>query len=207
MTRKRNINSINILKNKTWSSSWYLHKQEYSIYLQQDLILYIYIKSFVFQINQLSITNIRLYRLNNFIIFDIFLNVLNLIKKQLLIKFLKDLNRFTKKNIFFTFKKLYIINVLKSSFNLSFKICLLIEKRFKFRSKIIKYLLKKIKNISNGVYVQCCGRINNVDIAKNDKLYLGSVSLNSIKNFINYSCCISNTKKGLLSIKVWIHSN
>jgi len=207
MTRKKNISSMNILNNKIWSSSWYLHRHEYSIYLQQDLILYLYIKSFIFYIDQFNITNIRLYRINHYIIFDIFLSVLNSIKKQLLINLLKNLNKFIKKNLLLTFKKLYFIDVLKSSFNLSFKISLLIEKRFKFRSKIIKYLLKKIKSISKGIYVQCSGRINNADIAKNDKLYLGTVSLQSIKNFINYSCCISNTKKGLLSIKVWIHIN
>jgi small subunit ribosomal protein S3 len=205
MTRKRNTSSINILKNKIWNSSWYLNKHEYYRLLQQDIILYSFIKSFVTYASQLNFINIRLYRLNNYVIFDIYLNMLNIIKKKLLLNFLDNLNIFLKKDLLLTLKKLHYVSILKSSFNLSFKISQLIEKRFKFRSKTIKYLLKKVKSISKGVYVECSGRINNVDIARNDRLYLGTIPLQSIKNYINYSCTIANTKKGLLSVKVWIY--
>ena len=66
-------------------------------------------------------------------------------------------------------------------------------------------MIKKIKDSSRGIYVQCTGRINNVDMARKDKLYLGSIPLQSIDASINYGFVIANTTKGLQSIKVWIH--
>ena len=127
--------------------------------------------------------------------------------KKVLLKlslFLGYLAKFFERDICLAIYKPTFLDLLKNGFNIALKLARLVERRIKFRSKLIKRLLKKIKKNSTGVYVQCKGRINNVDMARVDKLYLGSLPLQSLNLSISYGLTIANTFKGLQSIKVWI---
>jgi small subunit ribosomal protein S3 len=201
MSKKKNVVSLNLTKNKSWNSSWYIHKEEYNFLFQQDLLLYSYIRS---QLSIFQINNIRLYRTNNLMIIDLMLINSKLLNTNLLSDILNKLNIFFNKNVFISINTISYMEVLKNGFNLALKIAKYIEKRVKFRSKIVKSLLIKVKENVKGVYVQCTGRINNVDMARTDKLYLGSLPLQSIKHSISYGFVVANTVKGLQSIKVWI---
>jgi small subunit ribosomal protein S3 len=124
--------------------------------------------------------------------------------RELITIFLNSLSIFLNKYVYVAINKLSYIISIKNAFNIALKIANLIEKRIKFRSKIVKTLIKKVKDNARGIYVQCTGRINNVDMARVDKLYLGSVPLQSIKAYIDYAFVVANTSKGLQSIKVWV---
>jgi len=124
---------------------------------------------------------------------------------NIFITFVEKLSLFFKQKLFLTVKKLSLTNVLNSGFYVALKIARLLEKRIKFRSKTIKLMLKKIKNNCLGLFVQCKGRINNVNIARTDKLYMGSVSLQTVNISTSYGQVIANTAKGLQCIKVWIN--
>lgn len=206
MSRKKNTSCLNITNNKTWSSSWCNYaKEEFRQLVQEDLILYSYIRSQLKNFESINTINVRIYRVNDFVIIDLTVTILNLLTQDLLKKFLSPLSQFYNKYIYLVVNKASYIVAVQSGFNVASKIAKLIEKRIKFRSKLIKTLIKKIKDSSRGIYVQCTGRINNVDMARKDKLYLGSVPLQSIDASINYGFVIANTTKGLQSIKVWIH--
>jgi small subunit ribosomal protein S3 len=205
MSRKKNTSCLNISNNKNWNNSWCIYnQQEYHLLFQQDIIFHSYIRSLFSILNNNIIINIRLYRTNNLIIVDLTMNNITFVEKTSLVKLLNNLTLFFNKNVYLVIKKADALSTLKSSFNIAFKIACLIEKRIKFRSKIVKTLLKNVKKSCKGIYVQCTGRINNVDMAKSDKLYIGSVPLQSINANIDYSLVIANTVKGLQSIKVWI---
>jgi small subunit ribosomal protein S3 len=206
MSRKKNTSSLNISNNKTWNSSWSIYNQEEFRYLlQEDLIFYSYIRSQFKAFDLINIINLRLYRVNNFLIIDIMITFMNLVARQSLTTFLNSLSKFSDKCIYLAVYKPLYSNVMNNAFNIALKIAKLIEKRVKFRSKLVKGLIKKVKDNCKGVYVQCTGRINNVDMAKVDKLFLGSVPLQSIKAIIDYGFVVANTNKGLQSIKVWIY--
>ena len=204
MSRKKNTTSLNISKNKNWNSSWYIYKEEYHSLLQGDIILYSYIRSQLNNLETSNIVGVRVYRINDYLILDLMLNSLSLLNKKLLSNFLTSLNLFYNKNIFLALNKLSFLDLFKNGFYIALKIAKFIEKRIKFRSKLVKLLLKKVKDNCKGIYVQCTGRINNVDMARNDKLYLGSLPLQSINLSISYGLVVANTTKGLQSIKVWI---
>lgn len=204
MSRKKNITSLNITKNKNWASSWHVYKEEYHLLFQEDIILYSYIRSQFAALEKSNISSVRLYRLNNFTVIDLTITSLNSLSKNLLSEFLNNVNIFFKKNIFLALNKFSFIQTLKNGFVIALKIAKLIEKRIRFRSKTVKLLLKKIKDNCKGIYVQCTGRINNVDMARSDKLYLGPLPLQSIYSSISYGFVVANTTKGLQSIKVWI---
>lgn len=204
MSRKKNTTSLNICKNKNWNSSWYIYKEEYHNLLQGDLLIYSYIRSQLTNLETSNIVGVRIYRINDYLILDLMLSTLSLLNKKLLSNFLNSLNLFFNKNIFLALHKLSFLDLFKNGFYIALKIARFIEKRIKFRSKLVKLLLKKVKDNCKGIYVQCTGRINNVDMARNDKLYLGSLPLQSTNLSISYGLVVANTTKGLQSIKVWI---
>jgi len=206
MICKKNIIVSNISKNKNWISSWYVHKKEYSKLIQKDSILISYIRSFLFNNKIHTSTGLRLYRFSDIIIIDFYLFYVVFLIRKTFVTFIENINLFFLKSIFFTVNKLSFLDISSNGFYIAFKIARLIEKGLKFRSKLIKLLLKKIKKNSIGIYVQCTGRINNTNIAKIDKLYIGSISLQSINLFTSYGLVIANTAKGLQSIKVWINN-
>ena len=205
MSRKKNTACINIGKNKNWNSSWCIYNQkEYRFLFQEDITLYSYLRSQFINIEPTNIVNFKFYRIDNFLIIDLMLTSINLSCKQILVEFLNSLSKFYNKPIYLAINKLSPINIQKNGFNIALKIAQFLERRVKFRSKIIKTLIKKAKENCKGIYVECTGRINNVDMARADKLYMGSIPLQSIKASISHGFVVANTIKGLQSIKVWI---
>jgi len=206
MSRKKNTSSLNISNNKTWNSSWCIYSQEeFRHLLQEDLMLYSYLRSQFKNFDLLNVIGIRLYRVTNFLIIDVMVSFISLATRNSLTAFLNSLSKFFDKFVYLAINKPSYINIINNAFNIALKIARFIETRVKFRSKLVKTLIKKVKDNSKGVYVQCTGRINNVDMAKTDKLFLGSVPLQSFKSLIDYGFVIANTNKGLQSIKVWIY--
>lgn len=208
MSRKKNTLSLNIAKNKNWNNSWssYIQK-EYRILFQEDIVLQSYFRSQLRNFEKINIINLRFYRINKLLLIDIGISSIKSLKKKILLKltsFLSCLAKFFERDVCLAIYKPPFLDLLNNGFNIALKIAKLIERRIKFRSKFIKRLLRKIKKNSKGVYVQCKGRINNVDMARVDKLYLGSIPLQSLNLSISYGLVIANTFKGLQSIKVWI---
>ena len=208
MSRKKNTLSLNISKNKNWNNSWSSYiQEEYRILFQEDIVLQSYFRSQLKNLEKINIINLRFYRINKLLLIDIGISSVKFLTKKILLiltSFLSYLTIFFEKDICLSIYKPPFLDLLNNGFNIALKIARLIERRIKFRSKFIKILLKKIKRNSKGVYVQCKGRINNVDMAKVDKLYLGSLPLQSLNLSISYGLVIANTFKGLQSIKVWI---
>lgn len=205
MSRKKITACLNIGKNKNWNASWCIYnKKDYRPLFQEDILIYSYVRSLFKNFERANIINLRIYKINYFTIIDIGLTSVNFTVQQSLIKFLNLTTKFFNKPLYLVINKYSSTNIIKNGFNLALKVGQFIEKRVKFRSKIVKMLIKKVKEISRGVYVECSGRINNVDMARVDKLYLGSIPLQSTKMSISYGLVVANTAKGLQSIKVWI---
>ena len=166
-----------------------------------------YFRSQLKDLEKINVINLRFYRINKLLLIDIGVSSIKFLNKKILLiltSFLGYLSKFLEKDVCLAIYKPSFLELLSNGFNIALKIAKLIEKRIKFRSKLIKTLLKKIRNKSKGIYVQCKGRINNVDMAKVDKLYLGSIPLQSLDLSISYGLVIANTFKGLQSVKVWI---
>jgi ribosomal protein S3 len=139
------------------------------------------------------------------LIFDVYLFFIVFFVKKTLVLFIRHINTFFKNNAILVINKLSFVDISINSFFIALKIAKLIEKRMRFRSKLVKSLLKRVSKYCVGVYVQCVGRISDSNIARKDKLYVGSISLNTVNFFVSYGLVIANTIKGLQSIKVWIH--
>lgn len=56
-----------------------------------------------------------------------------------------------------------------------------------------------------GVKVLLSGRIGGSEIARREKIHVGTVPLSTIREDINYAQVPALTKKGYIGVKVWIH--
>ena len=206
MGKKLSTVSSNLYYNKDWNSSWHVNKEDYSKVLQTDLILYCFFRSQLINVENFEIIKVRSYRTNLYTIVDLDIFFLKIIKNDKIIEFLININKtFNKSSFFLVINKLTYNFCLSNGYFLAIKIAKLIERRIKFRSKVVKVLLKKSKQFCKGIHVLCSGRINNVDMARVDNLYIGSVPLQSKKIPIDFGFAAANTLKGLLSIKVWVY--
>lgn len=64
---------------------------------------------------------------------------------------------------------------------------------------------KVISAGGKGVKVLLSGRIGGSEIARREKIHVGTVPLSTIREDINYAQVPALTKKGYIGVKVWIH--
>lgn len=209
-----NISNLHLLKNKNANSFWYADYNFYSIIFEKDFLIYIYLRSqskLRFNVlkrkhlYEIEIIRSCIYRTNKRII----LNLELIYFKNKYFK-TENIKRFTisiyrnikyilcdKNNLLIFYK----ISVYTAKF-IALRIATVLEKRIKFRSKIIEKIIK-LPNFS-GIRVNCKGRLNFIDRAKCDQIAYGSVPLQIFSANIDYGLAIANTKKGLQSVKVWV---
>ena len=58
---------------------------------------------------------------------------------------------------------------------------------------------------AKGIRIQVSGRLNNVEMARTEKLIEGCVPLHTLRADIDYHCARAKTPVGIIGVKVWIH--
>jgi ribosomal protein S3 len=217
MGQRSNTNSLHLLNNKNSSSLYYADYIFYSAAFEQDFYVYMYLRAQCTlkynafkrkHLYEVEITKSCIYRIEKARI--LFLELIYLknkgLKKKYLKMFITQIYKqikklfFMKNNFFLSYK----VGKHNAKFN-AFRIATLLEKRIKFRSKVIKNLIKNTNSL--GIRVICKGRLNFVDRARKDQISIGSVPLQVFDANIDYSVVVANTKKGLQSIKIWIFNS
>lgn len=201
---KNNINHV-ITQSKTWISSWHLHKKDYNFFLQQDFSFFCFVRSLTLSnLFNIDILNFRIYRNKLIIFLDFFYtsssNFDNIVFQKISANMNKIL-RYDRKVFLFVHRVKFMVN----SNYISLKIAKFLEKKIKFKSKVIRTFLNNIFCHCLGVKIQCSGRLNDVDMAKTIVFSMGFMPLQKLESDIDFSNTIANTNVGLQSIKVWIY--
>ena len=233
MGQKANLNGMQLSTLKDWNSVWYLSFMEYSKILNEDFLLYRFLRTLSIytkskkKIQIFSIIKIRVCRISNNLIVELYYSF------ELRLKYNQHTNYWVSKwkkwkktkicyvttrvvltinKLFLNAKKIYVgffkISSILIKIEVSYlakKIAFLIENRVKFRSRLIKKIKKKKKKLSLGVFVSCSGRLNGVDIAKSDFISQGMIPFQTLNKNINYGSAVANTIKGLQNIKICIY--
>ena len=80
-----------------------------------------------------------------------------------------------------------------------------IEKRFPYR-RVVKMAVEKAKESGvKGVKVMASGRLNGVDIARQESYSHGTVPLHTLRANIDYATAEADTMYGVIGIKVWTY--
>ncbi len=80
-----------------------------------------------------------------------------------------------------------------------------IERRIAYRRAVKIGLQKAMEAGAKGVKIQIAGRLNGVEIARNEYFKDGNIPLHTLRADIDYAKVVANTTYGVIGIKVWIY--
>lgn len=203
MGQKVNPKSMRLKINETWKSTWFASKN-YGDQLISDIKLR---DKIVKQLKTASVTDVIIGRDANMISVSIYSARPGVIigrggtgseKIKELIE--KDTGSKARVNI---------IEVKKPETNASYvaqNIAFQLEKRMPFR-RAMKQAAEKAKESGvKGIKVQLAGRLNGADIARTEKVLVGTVPLSTFRSGIDYAYITALTTFGIIGVKVWIYS-
>ncbi len=80
-----------------------------------------------------------------------------------------------------------------------------IERRIPFR-RVMKQTVEKIMTVgAKGVKISLSGRLNGVEIARNEKINAGKMSLITVRSDVDYALVEAQTIYGKIGVKMWIY--
>ncbi|MBI2634271.1 30S ribosomal protein S3 [Candidatus Peregrinibacteria bacterium] len=186
-----------------WDSKWYANKYNFSRLFHQDLAIEKAIKS---NLQAEGISHIEILRTQGKVLVNIYTSKPGLIigRGGEVIEKLKD--KLTK-----DFKEAFAINIKeikKPMLNAAIvaeNIARQIEKRISYR-RAAKMSIEKIMEAGAiGAKVYCGGRLNGVEISRNECFSKGKIPLHTFRADIDYASDAAFTTYGKIGIKVWIY--
>ncbi len=205
MGQKVNPRIFRMGQSENWRSKWF-SKKNYAAFLQQDYLMRKFIKN---KLKDCGIDKIEIERSAKKILINIYTAKPGLIigrggsgieelKKEIT-------NKFLAKEDFLTINIFEVDNP-----NLSAEIVLQsmiadIEKRIPFR-RVMKQNIEKVRRVGGlGVKITMAGRLNGVEIAREETLHEGRMPLHTIRANIDYARGAAFTTYGAVGIKIWIY--
>jgi len=188
---------------KTWDSSWYANKRNYAKVLNEDLK----IREFVAKkLPDCGVAKVELQRIAK----DITLNIHSakpgvIIGRQGAgVEGLKDEleKKFGHK---FTLnvkevKKPELVALLVAE-----NVAMQIERRVSYRRAAKMAVKKGIEAGAKGIKIRIGGRLNGVEIARNEFYAEGQIPLHTFRADIDYAAYNARTTYGVIGVKVWIN--
>ncbi len=80
-----------------------------------------------------------------------------------------------------------------------------LERRVNFRRAIKMSAQNTMAAGAKGIRIQVAGRLNNAEMARNEKLIEGSVPLHTLRADIDFHIARAATPAGIIGVKVWIY--
>ena len=79
-----------------------------------------------------------------------------------------------------------------------------LQQRVAFRRAMKKTIQSAMRMGSQGIKVQCSGRLNGAEIARREGYHEGRVPLHTLRADIDYATSTAKTTFGTIGVKVWI---
>lgn len=202
MGAKANPNGVRLKINKGWKSIWFDDKR-YADQLIEDISLR---RRLIGELKNTSVSDVKIDRDANQITVSIFSA-----RPGIIIgrggagseKIKKLVEKFTKSKA-----RVNIIEVKRPDSDAMYiaqNIASQIERRIPFR-RSIKQAIEKAKDTGiKGVKISVSGRLNGVDIARNEKASWGTVPLSTLKSDIDFVHIPALTTYGIIGVKVWVY--
>ncbi|MBU0981431.1 30S ribosomal protein S3 [Patescibacteria group bacterium] len=188
---------------RTWNSSWYAGKRNYAKMLKEDLEIREFVEK---KLNDMGVSYLELQRNAN----DITLNI-HTAKPGVIIgrqgASVEELKGELEKKFGYKFT-LNIKEIKKPELEaklLADSIASQIERRVSYRRAAKMAVQKAIEAGAIGVKVRMGGRLNGVEIARNEFVSEGRIPLHTFRADIDFAASQANTTYGAIGVKVWIN--
>lgn len=188
---------------KTWDSKWFANRREFAKLFHADLQLK---KAINERLKNAAVTKIEIERSAKKVTVNVYAAKPGLIigRQGVLIEDLKD---FLKKK----FGQNIEINIHEvtdpdlSALLIGDMIASQIERRIAYRRAVKIGLQKSMEAGAKGVKVLISGRLNGVEISRNEYFKEGNIPLHTLRADIDFAIVRAKTTYGVIGIKVWIY--
>ena len=203
MGQKVNPISMRLGINRTWDSTWYAGKNEYSILLKEDLNM----RKMIFRdLKNAAISRVVIERPHKKCLVTIHSGRPGLIigKKGSEIENLrKKLQNLTLSDVVVN-----IVEVRKPEINATLvaeNIAQQLERRVGFRKAMKRSVQSAMRLGAKGIKVTLSGRLAGNEIARTEWLREGSIPLHTLRANLDYAEAEALTTYGVIGVKVWIY--
>jgi len=203
MGQKVNPISLRIGIINTWDSKWFANKRDFAKLFHADLEL----KKIIHErLKNAAVTKIEIERSAKKVIVNVYAAKPGIIigRQGVMIEDLKDfLKRKLNQNI-----EINIHEVTNPDLNAQLigeMIAGQIERRIAYRRAVKVGLQKAIEAGAKGVKVQISGRLNGVEISRDEYFKEGNVPLHTLRADIDFATVRAYTTYGVIGIKVWVY--
>lgn len=80
-----------------------------------------------------------------------------------------------------------------------------LERRIGFRRAMKMTAENSMKSGVQGIKIAVAGRLNGAEMARREKISLGSIPLHTLRADIDYGTALARTTYGVIGVKVWIY--
>lgn len=204
MGQKVNPISLRLQVNKDWRSKWFANRRDYAKYLKEDLAVRKMIDDKLG--TRAAINKVDIERSPNLVTVTISTAKAGVVigrggsgAQELKVAIEKIYAVPVRVNIEEVKKpELYAKLVAE---NIAFQL----QRRISFRRAIKSAAANTMRSGAKGVRIQISGRLNNADMARQEKEIQGSVPLHTLRADIDYAYVPAKTSSGIIGIKVWIY--
>lgn len=203
MGQKVNPKSFRIGITRTWDSKWFATKRNFAKLFHADLELKKIVRE---RLKNAAVTKIEIERSAKKVTLNVHAAKPGIIigRQGVMIEDFKDfLKRKFGQNI-----EVNIHEVDKPDLSAQLigeMIASQIERRIAYRRAVKIGLQKAMEAGAKGVKVQIAGRLNGVEIARNEYFKNGNIPLHTLRADIDYASITARTTYGAIGIKVWVY--
>lgn len=188
---------------RTWDSSWYADRKNYAKILDEDLKIRVFVQK---KLNDCGVSRIEFLRNAK----DITLNI-HSAKPGVIIgrqgASVEDLKGQLEKE----FGHKFTINIKEikkpelDAWLVAENIAMQIERRVSYRRAAKMAIKKGIESGAKGIKIRMSGRLNGVEISRNEFYAEGQIPLHTFRADIDYAIATAKTTFGAIGVKVWVN--
>lgn len=203
MGQKVNPKSLRIGIIETWDSKWFAGRREYSQLFLEDIAIR---KAVNTRLANADVTQVEIERSAKKVTVNVYAAKPGMIigKQGMMIEDLKD---FLKKK----FNRNFEVNVHEvtnpdmNALLVARAIASQIERRIAYRRAVKQGLQKALEAGAKGIKIRTAGRLNGVEISREELFKDGSVPLHTLRANIDFAKAEAHTTYGVIGIQVWIY--
>lgn len=203
MGQKTNPKAIRLGITRDWDSKWFADKKNYTRLLHEDLAVDKMIRA---SLKEGGVSKIEILRTQGKVIINIYTS-----KPGIIIgkggQIIDDLRAMLEKK----FHCVFAINIKEirkpalDAATLAEGLAQQVEKRISYRRAAKMAIEKAMEAGARGIKIRVAGRLNGVEIAREETFSRGKIPLHTFRADIDYALKPALTLQGLIGIKVWIY--
>ncbi len=202
MGHKINPIGIRLGINRTWDSRWYAQRAEYGQLLHEDMKIRAYLKKTLKQAGVSKIVIERPHKKCRVTIYSARPGVVIGKKGADIEKLRREISKMTSSEV-----HLNIVEVRKPEVDAQLvaeNIAQQLERRVAFRRAMKRAMQSAMRMGSEGIRINCSGRLGGAEIARMEWYREGRVPLHTLRADIDYGVTTAVTAYGTCGVKVWI---